>query len=359
MSVTVSSTTDSPEQIQDALAHYGEKTSEVEIIQTKATPEPQPGAEPSAPAEPEPPEAGTTAGESDTPEDHDQGVQRKPRKPKKGIEQRFSELTKARREAERQRDELKAYLEELRNELRELKQGSKPAEATQPSQPPPETKAAQPVAEQDKEPQLEDFDTYEEWVKEHQAWLVRKETAPLRSQVEILQKELERERSKQQQAELEEKRRAEIEAWEKRIAQAKAKYPDFDEAIEAADKSGVTVTGAFQQEIHNSEYGPEIAYWLAKHPDEAARIAEQTAVPENPTPQQIMAAQRAAAREVGRIEALLASGLTRTPGKPSTRLSSAPPPIRPVSTKTAGGVVDPESMTPAEYMRWRDQQRGG
>jgi hypothetical protein len=88
-----------------------------------------------------------------------------------------------------------------------------------------------------------------------------------------------------------------------------------------------------------SEHGPQLAYWLAKNPDVAGRIASMDAVQ--------------SARAIGRIEAAL---LTK-PSEPKKEVpvTKAPEPIRPVGAKASANAKKPltEVTDFDEYVRRR------
>ena len=123
-----------------------------------------------------------------------------------------------------------------------------------------------------------------------------------------------------------------IAGWNKKVAGAVTKYDDFAE-----------VTGDFElatpalYEMMEADNGPDIAYYLGQHPDEADRIASLS------VSSQI--------RAIGRLEAKLAA----TPPKPKTP-SGAPEPIKPVGGSS--GVVEKKlsEMTQDEFDKRRRAQ---
>lgn len=141
--------------------------------------------------------------------------------------------------------------------------------------------------------------------------------------------------------EVERQRQEAMASFQQRTQAVRAELPDFDDVVAAAD---VVVPPALAQAILTSEQGPRIMYQLASSRDELARIS---ALP-----------PLVAAREIGRLEAKLASG-TATPAKPTpnpvTRKPAAPAPIDPVKTRGPAAVKPPSEMSYDEYRRWRDQ----
>jgi hypothetical protein len=127
-------------------------------------------------------------------------------------------------------------------------------------------------------------------------------------------------------------------AWEQQEAQAKTKFSDYDEALDAAT---TRYHPAVLQAIQTSDQGAEVAYHLATHPEEAQRIAALAPV--------------AALRALGRLEAQLqvtpvAADPSPAPTPPPTPL---PPPLTPVGGAGPGGSsVSPDQLPYDEYVAW-------
>ena len=105
------------------------------------------------------------------------------------------------------------------------------------------------------------------------------------------------------------------ESWDAAVAEAIDRIPDWHQVV-SSDRG--PTTPVMLEQIKESDNGPDIAYYLAKHPGEAQRIAGLS------VPSQI--------REVARLGARLEND---TPTRPS-----APPPIKPIAV-AAKPVVDP------------------
>ena len=84
---------------------------------------------------------------------------------------------------------------------------------------------------------------------------------------------------------------------------ARVQYPDFDDVVY---DPAVPITEAMAFAIHTDDRGPDIAYHLGKHPEEAARIARLSPFLQ--------------AKELGRLSAKL-------PDTPAPTKSAAPEPI--------------------------------
>ena len=104
--------------------------------------------------------------------------------------------------------------------------------------------------------------------------------------------------------------------------------PDFEDVILS---STVPMTGAMQDAIMESEKGPQLAYYLVNHPDEASKIAVMS--------------PRGAILALGRIEERLENPTAK-------KTTSAPPPLTPIGS--SGKVAKaPEDMSQAEFEKWR------
>lgn len=103
------------------------------------------------------------------------------------------------------------------------------------------------------------------------------------------------------------------EDWSGRLEAFQKTAPDFAEVVAEAN---VPLPPAMREAIITSEHGPEVAYHLAKHLDEAQRIAGLSPV--------------AQVRELGRLEAQFASA--KVPDQPEKpKVAKTPNPIKPVT----------------------------
>lgn len=179
-------------------------------------------------------------------------------------------------------------------------------------------------------PDLNDFDDYnkfkaaeDKYVEDLAAWTFeQKEQARQKAESERQAKEADAKR---------------VEAWSKRIDGARKQHDDFDEAME--DVEHIPVSPAMAQALQESEQGAELAYWLAKHPDEMERISKLSPI--------------GAVREIGKLEAKLTAPVPQQ--KPA--VSKAPkPPATVQGGKTAERSVYDPDITPAEYQRIRREQ---
>lgn len=177
-----------------------------------------------------------------------------------GVQKRIDKAVKAQREAERRADEAEAALAQ-RTE-------SRPA-AVQAAQP----AAAAPAGK----PESTNFETYEAYIDALTDWKIATakaadaKTASERSAADA--------------------NAAKGVAWNARVEAVK-KLPGLEDFDEVTTEAGnLPISEAMHVTIFESERGPELAYHLAQHPEEAKRIASLTPL--------------AAARELGKLEAAL------------------------------------------------------
>jgi hypothetical protein len=78
------------------------------------------------------------------------------------------------------------------------------------------------------------------------------------------------------------------ERWQAIKTSARQRYPDWDAVAASASMEKLPLTGTMEVAIMESDFGPDLLYWLAKHPEECRRIAGLSPV--------------SSARELGRIE---------------------------------------------------------
>ena len=187
-----------------------------------------------------------------------------------------------------------------------------------PDLPPPASNASAPVSPpQGQAPQPEDYPTHAAYVQDVARWAVQQH-----EQVKA---------ATQTAADLQT-------AWAAQETQAKSKFADYDEAL-AADT--VRYHPAVLQAIQTSEQGAEVAYHLATHPADAARISALAPV--------------AALRALGRLEAQLqaapvAAAASPDPLPPPT---PKPRPLAPVGGAGAGGsTVAPDQLSHEDFVGW-------
>ncbi len=195
-----------------------------------------------------------------------------------GVQKRIDKAVRAQRQAERERDEALA------------RTGSQPA-----------TEKAQPAAATGK-PDAAKFETYEAYVEALTDWKIESRDAA---------------RANAESA------RSGNRAHDARVAAVKAdpEYADYDEVVKEA--ATMRISQVMHAAIRESDAGPKLAYYLAQHQDEAARIAGLS-----PT---------AGAMAMGALAAQLS---TKAPVKTDAPVAAAKPPL-PRPAKAVGGGAAP------------------
>jgi hypothetical protein len=224
-----------------------------------------------------------------------------PKKEKTPEQHRADVLTKARRDAERERDAEKAKRIALEEELKTVKQA---------------------IPAKDK-PKLDDFEGEAEFMEALAGWKVDQR---LRDHEEQTTKET---RETTEKKAIDE----EYEALDSKMEKGRDKYPDFNELVL---NENLKLSESMVEAVLFSDVAEDILYYLGKHPDESAKIAKLPAMK--------------AANELGKIEAKL------TAPPPKKKTTQAPDPIIPVATT---GMIDkdPGQMTPREYREWREKRK--
>ena len=108
------------------------------------------------------------------------------------------------------------------------------------------------------------------------------------------------------------------------------KVPDYEQVT--GQLNAIAQNEAVAGIILDSEKGPEVAYYLGRHPNEAREVATMSPIE--------------AAKYIGGIEARL------TPPAPK-RATNAPKPLPKVTGKSGSKNKSPSDMSFAEYEKWR------
>lgn len=222
----------------------------------------------------------------------------RPSKPKQTAQERINELTRLRREAEREAEEYKARLLEYEQQRQE----------------PPKEEAAKPgakkvEAEAEDPPDPQDFE-YGELDSRYIAALVEYQTD---RRIEVLRKKAEEEwEATQVQREQEEVKKK----FSAKVEEGSKKHEDFyDKVVIGAEKGAWALSEDLGKLLVDSEVGDDIAYYLATHPEESVQIYRQSPVEQ--------------ARFFGRMEAKFSADRTAAPGKSEVKTPKAPPPVLP------------------------------
>ena len=232
---------------------------------------------------------------------------------KDSFQERIDRLTRFRRDAEREADALRRQHEDLQKELEELRSASRQSPSGV-------------------EKTLADFDYNE---AEYSAYLFKQASESAR---EAAREEAKRWAEEARQQERHQARQAEF---DKKAAEFAKDQADF---FELTQDRNLPITAEMAEVIMDSDIGPNIAYYLAKHPDEAYSIAR--------TPPALQG------RQIGIIESKLQAALK---AKPKRATSAPPPPKGKVKGKEPGFATDPTSadsdkMSDAEWLVRREAQ---
>lgn len=226
---------------------------------------------------------------------------------KNRFQERISELVEKRRAAEteaervkRENAELRANLEALNARAEQLKDEPKPSRSH--------------YANED-----DYIDALADW--KAQAALAKREQEHAEARLKAHQEQL-------------------TETWKRNQEKAKAEIDDYADVIA---KSEIMLPGHIHQAIFESEVGPHLAYYFAKHPDEVKRFASMSAT--------------TALRQLGKLEDKLLDDEPDEKPAPTIEKSKAPPPITPVRD---GRALDPgPAKSFDEYRaRRRAEQKG-
>lgn len=231
---------------------------------------------------------------------------------KKPISERMSELANKRREAETRAEQAEREAAELRARLDAM------------------SARAEPVKEEPR-PDRAKFANDEEYIEAVAEWKADQRLAK-------------RERD-QAEAQAKKEREQLAQRWQTAQERAKAEIDDYETVIKASD---VQLPGHLHQAILESDVGPHLAYYFAKHPDEAKRFTSMSAT--------------TALRQLGKLEDRLAEDADDEPAPkaapaPAVEKSKAPAPITPVKD---GRAIDPGPANSFdEYRARRRAERKG
>jgi len=226
-------------------------------------------------------------------------------KPKQNpkLEKRFSELTKRAKQAEADKANLEARLQEL-----ESKQAPVPVQVD-------------PVSEKPQASQFNDAFEYAEALAEWSA-----------------EKALEQRDIQEQQRKIDEQRNEVIKSWSQKLDKAKANLPDFDDMVAS---SNVQVRDEVRDAILESDVGPEILYHLASNDEYAEKFA---AMPSGK-----------ALKELGKLEVQFERKEAQPEKNEPVARSKAPAPIKPLTAGkgTSDVLIDGNGAFHGTYAQWK------
>ena len=243
-------------------------------------------------------------------EDEATGTEEKKQNPK--LEKRFSELTKARKEAEAKAETERQAREELEKRLAALEGNKAPIQAP----------------ESNRKPSPDEYKDAFEYAEALAEWSA--DQALVKRDQEVKQKELEA------------KRETVIKTWQQKLEATKAELPDYEVMVAS---SSMSVNDTVRDAIIESDVGPRILYELASDDDLAEKLSTLTTA--------------GALKLIGKLEAKFEKTDAPVAEKKTVAAkSNAPEPIRPL--RSTGGVadvgMDGNDMT---YQQWKAARQAG
>lgn len=218
----------------------------------------------------------------------------------KGVQRRIDRAVREKYQAQARANALQERLAQY-EKVQVQPSGSEPAKSTA-----------------DGEPLLKDYSDFDKYVKDSAKWVASQQTKDLLAQQAKQFEETNAKAAQQKSAE----------GWNKRVAAALKELPDYQEVVANTD---APMSNAMQAAIMESDKGPQLAYYLATHPDEAADINDMTPI--------------GAVRALTRIE----DGLKAKP------VTATPAPIVPTGSKQTAAVksLTDKSMSFEEFVKRR------
>lgn len=331
--VTVTSTTNTPDEVRAALGMKPETPAAVTILPHEETPVAE---TPPAKTEVKPDAKAEDAAAAD--------AAKTLAKRRGTLQDRLDRLTREKLTA---REEAAS----LRRELDTLRAGRTTAEPVKTETPPAPAVVAP-------EPKSEDFEEFNDYLKARSLYdrQVAKEEAKVEMRAEI-QRQREADKREADQARETATAKEQQTAFDARMNAARKRHPDLDEVLE--QNTNVPVSATMKAAIHHEEYGAELLYYWATHATEADEIAAL-----NPA-QALKAIGKLEARyEAGTlfndatdddVPETLAEGVAVRKGE-KVPVSKAPAPPTRVGGGAAAVAKDPDRMTQKEYNAMRDAQ---
>ncbi len=190
------------------------------------------------------------------------------------------------------------------------------------------------AAEAEKEPKPEDFETWDAYYKANAKYEARQEFARLETEKQ----------TKAREASLKNEFADKQKNYAAKADEFKTTVTDFDDVINSYDGP---LTAPMQQALLDSDLGPQIAYYVAQHPEEGEAMAKMGVLALN--------------KAIGKIEAKLESNTVSTAPTKEVKITKAPAPIKPVGKSSTNSSYDPHSSKGGddheEYMKWRAKNR--
>jgi len=239
-------------------------------------------------------------------EDEAAGTDEKKQNPK--LEKRFSELTKARKEAEAQLAEERKTKESLEARLAALEGNQAPKQQEQ---------------ESNQRPTPDNYKDAFEYAEALSSWSA--EQALIKREQEVKQKEADA------------KRETVYKTWSQKLEATKAELPDYEDMVAS---STVKVNDIVRDAILESDVGPRILYEIASDDD----LAEKLTTMSLPS----------ALKLIGKLEVQFERTDSKAEKKTVVAKSKAPEPIRPL--RSTGGLA--EVATDGENISFQQWKAG-
>ena len=271
----------------------------------------------------ETPESEPVAEEGESEQDSEtEGKATEERKQNPKLEKRFSELTKARKQAEENAAKAQAEKEQLEARLREYEGRQAPQPQVEES----------PIG---REPRADQFDDAFEYAKALAEWSAEKALYD-RDQQDLNRK-------------AEEERQKVLKTWSEKLEKAKPNLADFDDIVNSTQ---IVVSDDVRDAIVESDVGPEILYHLASLDGEEAQRFQALPVTK-------------ALREIGKLEARFekqeAAQEEAVRSKPVAQKSKAPAPLSPI--KATGSAMENPIGSDGEFhgsfQAWKAARKAG
>ena len=249
--------------------------------------------------------------EDDETDEEEQEVEKQPKK--NGFKKRIDKLTK-------RNSEYEARIAQLESQLGGNNGKQNPAQVETPV-----------VVEELKEPNINDFEEYTDYVKALAKYEINQENKALKvkQEEELIKKEAEQITTK----------------YRERVEEAKKRYGS--DKWNGLQKIDLPLSIQMRAEIMQSEVGPDILFYLYHNLEENKKINSLT-----PAGQ---------IKELTKLELKISNKLAdKTPKKgeeTKEKISKAPAPVKPISSKTDGKTFrDPNKMSFQEYKAWKAEK---
>jgi hypothetical protein len=334
----LTSTTDSPEKVAEALAtnDEAETADEGGTGSDSGEDEAEPDADSDADVDEEPP-----AAKAKTAKTSDETVE--------GLQRKIKRMTFEQHRTQDYASSVKTVNDSLLARMAELE--AKISGGTKTETEPEIPKFSKPA------PKLEDAVSIEKWQEDYQKYLEEKIQFDLDARDAVKDKKHAEKTAQESQEQFANRVQEEHNA---RIIKFREEHDDWDETAQAAIDAGVKLTPPMLAHIMQSDTGPALLYYLGKHPNVAKEVAALNAGP--------------TLVRLGRIEAMLESEAgtatgdgdegedtdeggqaARRPLAAATDRTKVPPkpPAKIVGGTGGKNTKDPAKMSLAEYRKWR------